>query len=628
MANNDIKITLKTALDAAGIEATKSQMRTLQQSVSDSMSGMAADNKTHWADIKAVWDLGCGAIRRAWEGATAGIKSAFHFETMTAQFKTLTGDIDVARAHMASLKELGDTPPFSLDEFAKASRTLMTLTDGALGYKQSLEMIGNAAAATGQPLDSVAQATGRLYAAIRDGQPISRAAGELRNMGIITPGVVAELKDLQDAGADSGQIWDVVTKRLGEYDGAMQATEQTGEGLMGAISSRWDNLVRSFGDAFMGAAKGGLAALLEKLTDLEKSGAIQAFAEKAASALATLVGWLGKTKDAIGTVIDVAGDFGRAMKDTWVDAFAIMGDVVGGVTDGLSFEEAFRQASVHQGIREGQRSADRWAETGLHKIQDDSQLRRELERGAQEDLTALKEELARQDAEEKAEEAKWQNAERKRRKEREKAEKKAAKDREAAEKKAEKDREAAEKKERQAIAKAEIEGVQRDNRREQQRFEDRIKQLNKEIADIEKAQEATRGGMATDARVNDFGKAYRYQFDKNGVIDNFTDWERAQRYAGRATRDQATRDKRRELDDKKMKDLENRLNNGEKLSKSQEKRLKNWKQFQEERDGVARRQAQIEKLREDAEKAAIEGEKHLRDIRQKMADFVEGPVLK
>lgn len=624
MAKNDIKITLKTALDAAGIEATKSQMRTLQQSVSDSMRGMAADNKTHWADIKAVWDLGCGAIKKAWEGVSAGIKSAFHFETMTTQFKTLTGDIDVARAHMASLKELGDTPPFSLDEFAKASRVMMTLTDGALGYKSSLEMIGNAAAATGQPLESVAQATGRLYAAIRDGQPISRAAGELRNMGIITPGVVAELKDLQDAGADSGEIWDVVTKRLGQYDGAMQETEQTGEGLMGAISSRWSNLVRSFGDAFMDSAKGGLAALLDKLTDLEKSGAVQAFAEKVASACSAVIDALKGVKDFVGDVVGWMGHLFSELRSNLQTAGAVLGTFFGALGSGSSLEEARRMA--YQTMRE--ESADKWAEENLHKISDDTARNREIERGAQEDLAKLKEELAQQNAAEEAADAKRANRERQQRKEREKEEKKAEQQRKRDEEKAAKGREAAEKKERQRIAKAEIEGVQEDNRREQQRFKDRIKQLNDEIEAIEKDRKVTGRGMATDARVNDFGKAYRYSLDENGVIDNFTDWERARRYAGRAARDQATRDKRREHDDKKMKDLQDRLNNGEKLSKAQEKRVKDWEKFQDERDGVAKRQKQIEQLREDAEKAAIEGEKHLKIIRQKMADFVEGPVLK
>lgn len=625
MANNDIKITLKTALDAAGIEATKSQLRDMTRSVSDSMSGMAADNKMHWADIKAVWDLGCGAIKKAWEGATAGIKSAFHFETMTAQFKTLTGDIDVARAHMASLKELGDTPPFSLDEFAKASRTLMTLTDGALGYKQSLEMIGNAAAATGQPLDSVAQATGRLYAAIRDGQPISRAAGELRNMGIITPGVVAELKDLQDAGADSGQIWDAVTKRLGEYDGAMQDTEQTGEGLMGAISSRWSNLVRSFGDAFMGAAKGGLAALLEKLTDLEKSGAVQAFAEKVAGACTSVIDALSSVKNFIGDVVGWMGHLFSELQSNLETVGATLGTFIGALGSGSSLEEARQLA--RQTMREER--ADKWAEKNLHQISDDAARNREIEQGAQEDLAKLKEEIAQQDAAEKAEEAKRQNAERKRRRERDKEEKKAQQQRKRDAEKARKDREAAEKKERQQIAKAEIEGVQEDNRREQRRFRDRIKQLNKEIEDIEKRQQNTQQGMFTDALYHNgvFGP-YRYNLDKNGRIDNFTDWERAQRYFERFERDQRTRDKRRERDDAKWEKLLERFEKGEKLDDNTLKRLNKWLKFRDERDGIEKRRKEIEKLREDAEKAAIEGEKHLKVIRQKMADFVEGPVLK
>ena len=81
----------------------------------------------------------CGAftaaIRRAWGAIRTVLSSAFHFETQTNQFKTLIGNIDDAKAHMADLKALGDTPPFSLDEFAAASRQMMVMSDGVLGFK-------------------------------------------------------------------------------------------------------------------------------------------------------------------------------------------------------------------------------------------------------------------------------------------------------------------------------------------------------------------------------------------------------------------------------------------------------------------------------------------------------------
>lgn len=284
MGAKNIRISITSALNAAGIEATKQQVDEMSRSVAKSMAGAATANKRHWADIKAAWDMGCAAIRKAWQFASAGLKSAFKFETQTTQFKTLIGNIDEARAHMADLKALGDTPPFSLDEFAKASKSLMVMTDGALGYKKSLELIGDAAAATGTPIEEMGQAVGRLYAFIRDGQPLSRAVAQLRNMGILSPEVAQKLQDLQAAGKSNAEIWAEVETALGKYKGAMSETEKTGDGLVGAIKTRWENAVRTFGEALMEDAKSGLDAVNDAAKELEESGAIEEWADKTVEA--------------------------------------------------------------------------------------------------------------------------------------------------------------------------------------------------------------------------------------------------------------------------------------------------------------------------------------------------------
>lgn len=280
----EIRISISSALNAAGIEATKAQVDAMAKSVNKSMASAAQGNKKHWADIKAAWDMGCAAIRKAWQAASAGLRSAFKFETQTTQFKTLIGNIDEAKAHMADLKALGDTPPFSLDEFAKASRSLMVMTDGALGYKKSLEMIGDAAAATGTPIEEMGAAVGRLYAYIRDGQPLSRAVMQLRNMGVITPEVAQKLQDLQKEGKSNAEIWAEVEAQLGRYKGAMEETEKTGDGLIGAISSRWDNIVRAFGEAFSDTAKDGIGKVLDAARELEEDGSIEAWADNTVAA--------------------------------------------------------------------------------------------------------------------------------------------------------------------------------------------------------------------------------------------------------------------------------------------------------------------------------------------------------
>ena len=338
--SKQIRISITSALNAAGIEATKDQVEKMGKSVAKSMGDAAKANHRHWADIKAAWDMGVAAIRTAWRGVSAMLGKAFKFETQTRQFKTLIGDIDKAKQHMADLKALGDTPPFSLDEFAAASRSLMVMTDGALGYKQSLELIGDAAAATGRPVDEMGEAVGRLYAMIRDGEPLGRAVTQLRSMGVITPEVARHLQDLQESGADNAVIWAEVEKALGKYKGAMAEAEGTGEGLITAIKTRWDNIVRTFGQAFQETAKDGIGKMLEATKDLEENGTLEAWAEKAGAALRkvvegvkTAIGWAQKLVDAY-----------HWLQDTYEQIGSAVGSYVGTLAGGGSFSDAERAA--------------------------------------------------------------------------------------------------------------------------------------------------------------------------------------------------------------------------------------------------------------------------------------------
>lgn len=351
--SKQIRISITSALNAAGIEATKDQVNSMAQSVAKSMGDAAQKNRRHWADIKAAWDMGTAAIRKAWGAIRSGLSSAFHFEMQTQQFKTLVGNIDEAKAHMADLKELGDTPPFSLDEFAKASRSLMVMTDGALGYKKSLEMIGDAAAATGYPIEEMGQAVGRLYAFIRDGQPLSRAVMQLRNMGVITPEVAQKLQDLQAAGKSNAEIWAEVEKQLGRYKGAMSETEKTGEGLIGAIESRWDNIVRSFGKAFEDTAKGGMTEVLDKMKQIEEDGTLEVWASKVAEAMI-------EAKEAVSGLLSVmnqvgdkdpvdkfdksrgaSGNIATFFGNAWAQLGAIGAGIRGALVPGESFAENY-----------------------------------------------------------------------------------------------------------------------------------------------------------------------------------------------------------------------------------------------------------------------------------------------
>lgn len=269
------------------------------------LKSFAASVGSNLMNIKAGFEMLGSAANKA----MTFMRKAFAFETMTVQFKTLIGNMDEARDHMKMLQELGDTPPFSLEEFAAASRALMVMTDGALGFRSSLEMIGDAAAATGQPIQNLAHEVGRAYAIIRDGQPLTRATMSLRNMGVLTPEVAQKLQDLQDAGADNVRIWEELEAALNRYKGAMEETEQTGEGLIGAIQAQWDDTLREFGAACLETAKDGLGGLLGAMRELREDGSVAVWADKVASSIETVI-------DSVKYVTDLFGGLWKIVKST------------------------------------------------------------------------------------------------------------------------------------------------------------------------------------------------------------------------------------------------------------------------------------------------------------------------
>lgn len=296
MADNNLRIKIGTSYNGEGITKLNQGASSASRSVGilrSSLDSMGKGLKTlggNLMNVKAGFDMLVGIAR----SAIGFMQKSFQFETLTTQFKTLTGDMDSARQHMAMLKELGDTPPFSLEEFAKASRSLMVFTDNVLGGKESLTLIGDAAAAVGEPVDSVADAVGKFYAQLRDGEPIDKAAMQLKNMGIITPATVKQLKNLQEAGASSIDIWDELTESMKKHEGAMAETEQTGAGMVAAIGSQWDNIVRKFSDTLAGAANGPMQRILDWLKQIQNDGSVEKWANRTVNALNGVMGIFNK----------------------------------------------------------------------------------------------------------------------------------------------------------------------------------------------------------------------------------------------------------------------------------------------------------------------------------------------
>ena len=341
---------------------------------------------------------GFGMLRTAISSAMEFMRKTFAFEKMTVQFRTLIGNMDEARAHMRMLQELGNTPPFSLEEFAAASRQLMVMTDGALGFKKSLELVGDAAAATGQPIQNLAHELGRAFAIIRDGQPLTRATMGLRNMGAITPEVAAKLDELQKSGASTIEIWKSLEEHLQRFEGAMKETEQTGEGLVAAIESQWDNSLRTFGRALLETVKDGLGVLLDKMKELNEDGTIELWAEKTSNALVSIVNTIRELMPAIVGVW-------KSVKLAFVSVGSELGRFAGAVSMG-NFKDAFGGI----GIETAKAYTDIFDPDGVQAAKDEKRRIELRDRKAREKETEKKDKARAEAQKAEAEEIKIQEA--------------------------------------------------------------------------------------------------------------------------------------------------------------------------------------------------------------------------
>lgn len=140
-----------------------------------------------------------GAIS-AFKAAGEAFEEAFKLERANVEFKYLLGNVEAAKQHVEELRQMGQSGAFGFDELAKASKILITFSDGVLNGKNMLSLLSDVAAATGQPINSVTQAVAKFYDKLANGEDISKAVKALQNAGVISQETASALVDMQASG--------------------------------------------------------------------------------------------------------------------------------------------------------------------------------------------------------------------------------------------------------------------------------------------------------------------------------------------------------------------------------------------------------------------------------------------
>jgi hypothetical protein len=207
------------------------------------------------------------------------VKFNAELEQQGVAFKTLLGNAEAASRRMAELAKFAAQTPFELPEIVQASKVLQSLTNGALASGEGLRLVGDAAAATGRPLEEAAMWIGRLYAGLQSGTPVGEATVRLLEMGLISGTTARRLNELAESGEGAGQAMTILRDTFGRLGGAMADQSQTFSGLLSTLKDTFNMALADIGKPLFDSLKNALEAAIP---------AVEEFAKDASASLAVI----------------------------------------------------------------------------------------------------------------------------------------------------------------------------------------------------------------------------------------------------------------------------------------------------------------------------------------------------
>lgn len=500
--NKQIRISITSALNAAGIEATKEQVATMSRSVQKSMQDAAKANRTHWADIKAAWDMGLSAIRYVGGMIRDALKKAFDAEYALTNFKTMLGSLDAAKQHVAELKQFAAQTPLTFGDLSQASKTLLAFGADVKTVMPSLKMLGDISLGNAEKFQSLSLAFGKVTSegkltGVTLKQMIIAGFNPLQEIAAKTGATMDDLKTQMEKGEISFDLVKAAMKSAtsegGRFHDAMKDASQTGAGLFSTMQDNWNATVTKFGGAFANAAKGGLSKMIETLQRLNNDGTIDVWASKVAAACDKVVG-----------AVKVAVEWGsklwaafRWVQDQAEQGGAYIGGVIGTKMAGGSWSEAFKNGERAMFDTEREQK-----DTKKEEAEKEAKIRAEAAKKAVREAAEAKQKQAEKEASIEEVYAK------------ERAKAKEADDKKAAEKKAEQEKKAAEKAAAER-ARLDAQEVARRERERQKELADKIRDHQKLLAAERQAENKERSKIA--AAESKLQQAWGWYRDKDSM---------------------------------------------------------------------------------------------------------------
>lgn len=257
-------------------------------------------------------------------------------------WEVFTGDTKAADEEVQALFEFSRKTPFTFEQVDAAARQLAAFGGVAFASQENLTLLGNVAAGTQKPLQTITYEFGQMYQEIENGQPFGRAARALVMFGALSAETRTELEKMQKAGASTDEMLKLFTDDLERFNGLIekQATE-TLSGAMTTLTDTVQSLIAVGGESIFDA-------LIEGVTGLNKvaeSDAAFVWAKNVGVAIKEVILDLQAIINAVRIFIDL-------MQGLWTSLAIIVGE---GISKALRFmgELVPGMDKVADGIDEG-----------------------------------------------------------------------------------------------------------------------------------------------------------------------------------------------------------------------------------------------------------------------------------
>lgn len=248
---------------ASNIKTAFSNVGSKIKSVASNISSAADSITSKLFNIKSlVAGVATGAVVQQSVGIVVDRQN------ITSQFEVLLGSAEKANERVNELTDFAGTTPFTRDEIFSASKQLQVFTGDALSTGDSLRVIGDVAAGTGQQFEDVALWTGRLYDAMQSGRTVGEMTSRLQEMGAISGEDRTKIEKLAESGEDITQTWTEVEKIFSRYDGTMEKLSNNLGNMLTSLKSFATNSI------FLPLGEGiasGLQPAIQKFRDFRKS---------------------------------------------------------------------------------------------------------------------------------------------------------------------------------------------------------------------------------------------------------------------------------------------------------------------------------------------------------------------